>query len=205
MSGEPIEDGAVADQPAPTGGNRWLLVVPLALFLILGVFLKIGIGKDPTKLPSVLIDKPVPDFDLESLHDEGARVTSEGMLGTAYLLNVWGSWCYACRIEHEVITRIASTGPVPVLGLNWKDERSEGLRWLAQFGDPYADSAYDPGGRTGIDFGVYGAPETFLIDRNGCIRYKHVGPLYDEIVDQEILPLAAELAGAAAGTPRDCG
>ncbi|MEM9305497.1 MAG: DsbE family thiol:disulfide interchange protein, partial [Pseudomonadota bacterium] len=109
--------------------------------------------------------------------------------------NVWASWCFACRIEHEVITDLATSGPVPVYGLNWKDQRPDALRWLQQFGDPYRASAYDESGRVGIDFGVYGAPETFLIDASGQVRYKHIGPLTPEIVQNELLPAIAEVSG----------
>ena len=183
--------------------NRLWLAAPLLLFLGLAIFLFAGLENDPRKLPSVLIGKPAPDFSLESLTEPDATVSKQSLLGQAYILNVWGSWCFACRIEHETVSRLATQ--VPVYGLNWKDERSEALRWLQQFGNPYIASAYDPGGRTGIDFGVYGAPETFIVDAQGCIRYKHVGPLDETIVSEDILPRLTALRDPSAGNDGACG
>lgn len=175
--------------------NRLAVLAPLLLFLSLGIVLYSGIGKDPSVVPSPLIDGPAPEFDLPSLTQPEATVSKASLDGGAYLLNVWASWCFACRIEHEVITDLATSGPVPVYGLNWKDQRPDALRWLQQFGDPYRASAYDESGRVGIDFGVYGAPETFLIDASGQVRYKHIGPLTPEIVQNELLPAIAEVSG----------
>jgi cytochrome c biogenesis protein CcmG/thiol:disulfide interchange protein DsbE len=173
--------------------KRLALLAPLLLFLGLGVLLYSGIGKDPSIVPSPLIDGPAPEFELPSLTEPEAMLSKTGLDGEAYLLNVWASWCFACRIEHEVVTDLARNGPVPVYGLNWKDQRPDALRWLAQFGNPYRASAYDESGRVGIDFGVYGAPETFLIDGSGQVRYKHVGPLTPEIVQNELLPAINEV------------
>jgi cytochrome c biogenesis protein CcmG/thiol:disulfide interchange protein DsbE len=153
------------------------LALPLVIFLVLGGFLWNGIGKDTRLIPSPLIDKPAPEFNLPALKDENRQISKQSLLGQPYLLNVWGSWCPACRVEHPYITEIARSGLIQVYGLNWKDTRSEALRWLDAFGDPYAGNAFDESGRTGIDFGVYGAPETFLIDARGQILEKHVGPL----------------------------
>jgi cytochrome c biogenesis protein CcmG/thiol:disulfide interchange protein DsbE len=159
------------------------LALPLVVFLALGGLLWNGIGKDTRLIPSPLIDKPAPEFSLPDVKDGNRQISKEGLLGQAYLLNVWGSWCPACRIEHSFVTQIARSGLIPVYGLNWKDTRSEALRWLDAFGDPYVGSAFDESGRTGIDFGVYGAPETFLIDAEGKILEKHIGPLDPEIFD----------------------
>lgn len=177
--------------------NRLALFAPLLLFAALGVLLYSGIGKDPTIVPSPLIDKPAPAFALPDLKQPEASVSTASLEGEAYLLNVWASWCFACRIEHPVVTDLATNGPVPVYGLNWKDERSDALRWLAQFGDPYVASAHDLSGRVGIDFGVYGAPETFLVDAEGRIRLKHIGPLTPDVVEQEILPAIARIKGGS--------
>ena len=159
------------------------LALPLAAFLALGALLWSGIGKDTRLIPSPLIDKPAPDFSLPTLQDSGRQISKQGLLGRPYLLNVWGSWCPACRVEHAYITEIARSGLIPVYGLNWKDSRSEALRWLQTYGNPYVGSAYDESGRTGIDFGVYGAPETFLIDAQGKILEKHIGPLDSYVFD----------------------
>ena len=159
------------------------LAFPLAVFLALGGLLWSGIGKDTQLIPSPLIDKPAPEFSLPTLQNGDRQISKQALLGKPYLLNVWGSWCPACRVEHSFITEIARSGLTEVYGLNWKDSRSEALRWLQTFGDPYAANAFDESGRTGIDFGVYGAPETFLIDAGGRILEKHVGPLDPIIFD----------------------
>lgn len=165
------------------------LLLPLLVFLLLGALLASGIGKDPSIVPSPLIAKPAPSFELEILGREPETVSRDDLLGTQYLLNVWASWCPACRIEHDFITELSRNGPVPVYGLNWKDDRAEALRWLEFFGDPYVASAYDRSGRVGIDFGVYGAPETFLIGADGSILQKHIGPLNREEFDIKFAPL----------------
>jgi cytochrome c biogenesis protein CcmG/thiol:disulfide interchange protein DsbE len=171
--------------------------LPLAIFAVIGVLLYSGLGKDPRTLEVALLDKPVPAFDLPELRADGQRVTSAALLGRVYLLNVWASWCNGCQYEHPVLTEFARRGIVPVVGLNWKDERDDALRWLAQFGDPYDAIAADADGGTVIDFGVAGAPESFLVDAQGVIRYKHVGPLTPDVVEREILPRIRRLEGAA--------
>ncbi|HET9484292.1 MAG TPA: DsbE family thiol:disulfide interchange protein [Xanthomonadales bacterium] len=171
-------------------------ILPLAMFAGLALLLFAGLGKDTRLVPSPLIDKPAPAYELPSLRDPGARIRTADFAGKPYLLNVWGSWCVACRVEHEVLTKFARRELVPVVGLNWKDVPEDATRWLAQFGDPYDAIPVDADGRVAIDYGVYGAPESFLIDGAGIIRYKHVGPLTEEIVERELLPRIAAMNGA---------
>ncbi len=169
--------------------SRWL---PLLAFLALGLLLAAGVwmsrNPDREALPSPLIGKPAPDFALPSLHEPNRVVTLRELRGQPFVLNVWGSWCVECRVEHPVLTRFAETRRVRVVGFNWKDERADALRWLEQFGNPFWVVVADVEGKAAIDWGVYGAPETFLVDRDGIIRWKHVGPLSDEVVAQELLP-----------------
>jgi cytochrome c biogenesis protein CcmG/thiol:disulfide interchange protein DsbE len=171
--------------------NRYLL--PLGIFLVLVVFLGIGLGLNPREIPSPLIDKPAPAFDLVQLHEPGKSLTTEDMRGQVWLLNVWASWCVSCREEHPVLVELAKTRVVPIVGLNYKDQRPEALRWLQQFGDPYVMSIVDGDGRVGINFGVYGVPETFVIDKTGVIRYKQIGPVTPKALQEKILPLVAKL------------
>ncbi len=171
--------------------------IPLAVFLGLLVLLGVGLRLDPREVPSPLIGKPAPAFALPVLDRPDAVFAEKDMLGKVWLLNVWASWCVSCRDEHPVLLDFARTGVVPVIGLNHKDERKDGLRWLAQFGDPYRLSIYDHDGRVGIDYGVYGVPETFVIDKRGVIRYKQIGALTPEILRAKIVPLVKELEAGA--------
>jgi cytochrome c biogenesis protein CcmG/thiol:disulfide interchange protein DsbE len=171
--------------------NRYLL--PLGIFLVLVVFLGIGLGLNPREIPSPLIDKPAPAFDLVQLHEPGKSLTTQDMRGQVWLLNVWASWCVSCREEHPVLVELAKTRVVPIVGLNYKDQRPEALRWLQQFGDPYVMSIVDGDGRVGINYGVYGVPETFVIDKAGVIRYKQIGPVTPKALQEKILPLVAKL------------
>lgn len=181
-------------------GRRVAAVLFAAGFLALLALLFHGVRQsdraDRESLPSPLIGRPAPQFSLPLLHDSALEVTSAQLLGEPYLLNVWGSWCPACRVEHPVLERYAATGDIRVIGYNWKDERVDALRWLEQFGDPYELVLVDYEGRTAIDWGVYGAPETFLVDAEGIVRWKHVGPLTDSIVDEVLAPLVDGLGGA---------
>jgi cytochrome c biogenesis protein CcmG/thiol:disulfide interchange protein DsbE len=170
---------------------------PLAIFILLVGFLAIGLRLDPREVPSPLVGKPAPAFDLPVLHQPDKRFVPGDMRGKVWLLNVWASWCVTCREEHPVLLEFAKQGVIPVIGLNYKDERRDGLRWLAQFGDPYQLSAFDYEGRIGIDYGVYGVPESFLIDKNGVIRYKRIGVITPEIIRDKILPLVRQLNGNA--------
>ena len=172
-------------------------LLPLAAFAALAVLLGVGVmmnsGKDTSALPSPLLGKPAPDFALPVLGEPERIITRESLLGAPYLLNVWGSWCPACRDEHPVITRLAESGRIRVIGYDYKDEPEDAFRWLAQFGNPYELIIADVEGRAALDWGIYGAPETFLVDAQGTIRWKFVGPLTDEIVQQQLLPVLETL------------
>ena len=173
--------------------KRFLL--PLVLFLALAVFLAIGLNRDPREVPSPLIGKPAPAFDLPLLADASKALGRQDLLGQVWMLNVWASWCEACRDEHPVLVQFAQSRMVPVYGLDYKDERKDALAWLRLAGDPYAATLFDHDGRTGIDFGVYGVPETFLIDQQGIIRLKHIGPLTPQVLSDEIEPMIRKLNG----------
>ncbi|MGJ7901502.1 DsbE family thiol:disulfide interchange protein [Lysobacter sp. 1R34A] len=184
--------------PTPRGNNsRWL---PLAVFAALAVLLAAGVwlSRKPNReaLPSPLIGKPAPAFSLPVLHEAGRLLSSDDLRGAPYLLNVWGSWCPACRDEHPVLTRFAETKRVRVIGFNWKDEHADALRWLEQFGNPYWVVVTDYEGKSAIDWGIYGAPETFLVDGRGIVRWKFVGPLTDATIRDELLPKLAEVEKA---------
>ena len=171
------------------------LLWPLAIFLTLVVFLAVGLKLDPREVPSPLVGKPAPAFSAPSLIAPDRILRREDMLGKVWMLNVWASWCVACRAEHPVLVAYSRSGGVPVYGLNYKDKREDGLRWLKQFGNPYTDTVYDNDGRIGINYGVYGVPETFIIDRAGVIRYKHIGPITPDALHDKIEPLLKQLNG----------
>ncbi len=178
--------------PAPKKiSMRYLL--PLAAFLVLAVFLGIGLNLNPREVPSPLVGKPAPHFDLPQLHSPDQRFSETDMRGKVWMFNVWASWCVSCREEHPVLMELAKSGVVPIVGLNYKDKRDEGIAWLNRFGNPYQLSAYDERGQVGIDYGVYGVPETYLIDKRGVIRYKRIGIVTPQIVKDKILPLVGEL------------
>lgn len=168
-------------------------VIPLVLFVVLVVFLAIGLRHDPHEVPSPLINKPAPGFQLAQLRDPSRRFSAEEMCGKVWLLNVWASWCITCRDEHPLLLEYARSKAVPIYGLNYKDKREDALSWLGELGDPYVLSVSDLDGRVGIDYGVYGAPETYLIDRNGVIRFKQIGPVTPDIWQEKILPLVKDL------------
>lgn len=171
--------------------KRFLL--PLGLFIALVVFLGVGLRLNPREIPSPFIDKPAPAFKLTQLHAPDQTISPQDMLGKVWLLNVFASWCVSCRVEHPVLMDLARQGVVPIVGLNYKDKRDAGIGWLRQYGNPYTVSAFDSDGRVGIDYGVYGVPETFVIDKLGVIRMKHIGPVSPESVNEKILPLIKEL------------
>lgn len=171
--------------------NRFLL--PLGIFIVLAAFLAAGLTLNPREVPSPLVDKPVPPFKLAQLAQPDMEFSQKDMLGQVWLLNVWASWCVSCRDEHPLLVDLARSRVVPVVGLNYKDKPQEAKAWLKQFGDPYLLSVMDQDGRVGIDYGVYGVPETFVIDRAGVIRYKQIGPVTREALEGKILPLVRQL------------
>ena len=171
--------------------NRFLL--PLGIFIVLVDFLAVGLHLNPREIPSPLIDKAAPAFQLAQLHETGKMLSTQDMQGKVWLLNVWASWCVSCREEHPVLLELSRSKTVPLYGLNYKDPRDEALRWLKQFGDPYDMSVADVDGRIGINYGVYGVPETYVIDKAGVIRYKHIGPVNNEVLKKTLMPLIAEL------------
>lgn len=171
--------------------KRFLL--PLAVFLALLLFLGIGLRLNPREIPSPFIGKPAPAFALAQLNEPEKTISPKDMLGQVWMLNVWASWCVSCRQEHPVLMEFSKQGVLPILGLNYKDSRAEGIAWLRQFGNPYQLSAFDANGMVGIDYGVYGVPETFLIDKRGVIRLKHIGPVTPEVITEKLLPLIKEL------------
>ncbi len=170
-------------------------LVPLGIFAALVVLLWTGLYLNPREVPSPLIGKPAPEFMLPQLQDPTQQIGSKDLLGKVTLLNVWASWCAACRDEHPLLVALARTGRVNIYGLNYKDTRQDALRWLNDLGNPYAVTAFDEQGNVGIDYGVYGVPETYVIDRAGIIRYKVIGPLTEENLRTTVLPLVKELEG----------
>ena len=171
--------------------KRFLL--PLGVFVLLVGFLFVGLNLNPREVPSPLVGKAAPAFELPILQQPDKRFAPSDMRGKVWLLNVWASWCVSCRDEHPMLLALAKRGVLPILGLNYKDKGDEANAWLKQFGNPYELSAVDADGRIGIDYGVYGVPETYLIDAEGVIRYKQIGPVTAAILEQKILPLAASL------------
>jgi cytochrome c biogenesis protein CcmG, thiol:disulfide interchange protein DsbE len=172
--------------------KRWLAIVPAVVFVAVIVGFVVGLRRDPSILPSQLIDQPLPPFDLPAVREGDVGLKSSEIAGEPMLLNVWGSWCVSCRIEHPVLMRLKSEGVI-IHGVDWKDPPEKGAAWLAQFGDPYTRVGNDNPGRTAIDLGVTGAPETFVVDRKGRVRYRQVGPITREVWDEKIGPLMQKL------------
>ena len=170
--------------------------LPLGIFIVLVGFLAIGLTLNPREVPSPLINKPVPLFKLAVLGAPGKTIAAQDLLGQVWLLNVWASWCVACRIEHPLLVDLAKTHPVPIYGLNYKDKPAAATAWLANFGNPYVVSLLDGDGLVGIDLGVYGVPETFVVDKQGVIRHKHIGPVTPEALRDTILPLVKKLSAS---------
>jgi len=174
-----------------------VFLIPLIVFAALAVFLGIGLNRDPHEVPSPLVNKAAPKFEKPQLDVSGAGTvamfSTEQMKGKVWLLNVWASWCVSCRAEHPVLVELARSGVVPIVGLDYKDKNPDALRWLQQFGNPYTLSVIDADGRVGIDYGVYGVPETYLIDKQGVIRFKQIGPVTQEVVQTTLLPKIREL------------
>jgi len=172
---------------------RLKFAIPLVVFVLLVGFFAVGLFRDPREVPSPFIGRAAPAFKLAQLHQPQLAFAPEEMRGKVWLLNVWASWCVACQAEHPLLVQMSKQKVVPIIGLNYKDRRDDGMQWLARHGDPYVLSAYDVEGRVGIDYGVYGVPETFVIDKQGVIRYKQIGPITPEALDKKILPLLKEL------------
>ncbi len=173
--------------------RRVLFVLPVIIFAGISIWFAIGLQRDPKILPSALIDKPVPEFELPALLDGTPGFATGDFGGEVVMVNVFASWCLPCRAEHPILMRLAEDGVLPIYGLNYKDEKEDATAWLAELGNPYTRIGHDISGRAGIEWGVYGVPETYLIGKQGRIRYKHVGPLYPETVRNEILPTIREL------------
>lgn len=175
--------------------RNWL---PLLIFAVLVVFLGIGLYLDPREVPSPLIGKPAPSFSAPQLHHPEQNFSPEQFKGKVWLLNVWASWCVSCRAEHQVINQFAKSGLVAIVGLNYKDEAEDARQWLGMLGNPYQLSVMDRDGKIGLDWGVYGVPETFVIDKKGVVRHKHIGPVDAKSLQEELIPLIQTLNGEAA-------
>jgi cytochrome c biogenesis protein CcmG/thiol:disulfide interchange protein DsbE len=171
--------------------KRYLL--PLAIFLVLVGFFAVGLNLNPREVPSPLIGKPAPGFTLPVLNAPERKISAQELKGKVWVLNVWASWCVPCQQEHPLITELAKKGGVPVYGLNYKDKAADAAAWLARFGDPFAATLSDSDGLVGIDYGVYGVPETFVVDSRGVIRLKHIGPVTPEALAKNILPMLDKL------------
>jgi cytochrome c biogenesis protein CcmG/thiol:disulfide interchange protein DsbE len=168
-------------------------ILPLVVFLVLAGFLYVGLGLDPHEVPSPLIDKPAPAFNLPQLHDNAKNFSPEEMKGKVWLLNVWSSWCVSCKEEHPLLLSLSQQNVVPIYGLDYKDKKEDAEMWLNQAGNPYTLNVMDRDGRVGINYGVYGVPETYVIDKQGIIRYKQIGPVTSQSLNEKILPMVAEL------------
>ena len=186
-----MADAAVTGQ-ASSNIKRFL---PLIIFMVLVGFLAVGLTLNPKEVPSPLINKPVPQFTLPVLGTPEKSLGTQDLLGKVWLLNVYASWCVACRVEHPLLMELAKTNQVPIYGLNYKDKSPAAIAWLGNFGNPYTASLVDIAGLVGIDLGVYGVPETFLIDKQGVIRLKHIGPVTPEALRDTILPMVKKLGG----------
>lgn len=173
--------------------KKFLPLLPLGVFAAIGLAFWLGLGRDPNTLPSTLIDRPLPAFALAGLDGGENGLSTEDIVGEVALLNIFGSWCAGCRIEHPLLMEIARSGEVPIYGIDWKDEPGAGAAWLARYGDPYTRVGEDRDGRAAIELGVTGAPETFVIDKEGRVRYRHVGAITPEAWRRTLRPLVLEL------------
>ena len=168
-------------------------IIPLILFIVLAIFLAVGLKLKPSEIPSPLLNKPAPAFSAPRLTAPSEKLSPADLKGKVWLFNVWASWCVSCREEHPVLNEFAKQQAVIIVGLNYKDDPEAAKQWLATLGNPYNDSVMDQDGRIGIDWGVYGVPETFVIDKHGVVRYKHTGPVTAEDVQNKLLPFIATL------------
>jgi cytochrome c biogenesis protein CcmG/thiol:disulfide interchange protein DsbE len=171
--------------------NRFLL--PLSIFVVVVVFLGVGLTLNPREIPSPLVGKAAPEFSQSQLYDQEKIFSPADLKGKVWLLNFWASWCGGCKTEHPVLMDLAKSGQVLIYGMDYKDQREEALTWLQRWGNPYSVVGMDEAGRVGINYGVYGVPETYVIDKQGVIRYKQIGPLYPDTVEKKILPLVKQL------------
>jgi cytochrome c biogenesis protein CcmG/thiol:disulfide interchange protein DsbE len=168
-------------------------VIPLILFIVLVGFLAVGLNRDPREVPSPLINKPAPAFKVSQLADPSKSFSPEDLKGQVWVLNVWASWCVACREEHPMLVEMSKSQVAPLIGLDYKDKRADAMEMLARQGNPYNLSAFDSDGRVGINYGVYGVPETYVIDKAGIIRFKQIGPITKEVLEKSIYPIIAKL------------
>ncbi len=173
--------------------KRWHFLAPLAVFIVLLGFLGVGLNLNPREVPSPLIGKLAPDFTLPRLEDSSLTLSRNDLAGKVWVLNVWASWCVPCREEHPLLVSFARQRAVPLYGLNYKDRPADAIAWLGRYGNPYTATLSDLQGKVGIDWGVYGVPETFVIDKQGVVRFKHVGPLTPQVLHERIEPLIKEL------------
>jgi cytochrome c biogenesis protein CcmG/thiol:disulfide interchange protein DsbE len=188
-----VDQSSPIEAPARAVRRRWLFAVPVAVFALLALALAFGLGRDPSLVPSALLGKPAPEFDLPAVPDFGPALSSRDLKGQVSLVNVFASWCVSCRIEHPLLMDLSRAGGVAIYGLDYKDKPEDGARWLSERGNPYAATGLDIDGRVGIEWGVYGVPETFVVDAQGDIVYKQIGPLTPEAWNDTILPLIEEL------------
>lgn len=193
MATHPASAPPAPTAPTPSRRGLWIAAVPLLLFAGLVALLVFGLGNDPRLVPSPLIGQPVPEFELPELTDPSRSVGSNDLHGQVSLVNVWASWCNACRAEHHTLMALAELPDLQLIGINWKDEASDALRVLRTTGNPYAMTGHDPHNEVGLHWGVYGAPETFVVDQAGIIRYKHIGPIDTQVWEQTIRPLVERL------------
>lgn len=168
-------------------------ILPFVIFMIVAAFLFIGLGLNPHEVPSPLVGKPAPAFSLPQLHEPDKQFSLQDMQGKVWLFNVWASWCTACEYEHPLFMELSRQNLVPLYGMDYKDKREDGMAWLHKHGNPYTLVVSDAEGRVGIEYGVYGVPETYLIDKQGVIQYKHIGVVTEKDLSEKILPLVKEL------------
>lgn len=172
----------------------WSRILPVAVFVVLAIFLAVGLTRDPSVIPTEMIDREMPEFELASLHDEGVKLRTDDLVGETVLVNVFGSWCVACLQEHPTLMALSRDGTVRIVGVNWRDEREDAIAWLDKHGDPYADIIFDDESDLVIEMGVTGAPETFVLDPSGRIRYKQVGPITPDVWRETIRPVIDAIA-----------
>lgn len=187
------EQSMTTARSTPSGRRKLLFLIPVAAFAGVAVIFAIGLKRDPSIVPSALIGKPVPSFALPPVKGRTLGLTTADLKGDVSLVNVFASWCIECRAEHPLLMRLARERTVPLYGFNYKDKPDDAARWLDTMGDPYARTGADLDGRVAIDFGVYGVPETFVIDREGRIAFKQIGPITPKVLDETILPLVERL------------